>query len=117
MERTNFEEGDSTSDIVEDPRCNSKLSDECLRKLDSICPSLELLDVCFCLGNNRKEMLAIMGNRCCGLLNLDLGGCLVVMTARMKEMFINWKRLREINLNWGVHVSTVFVDWMVFSRP
>ncbi|THG08760.1 hypothetical protein TEA_014042 [Camellia sinensis var. sinensis] len=38
--------------------------------------------------------------------------------ARMKEMFINWKSLREINLNWGVHIGRDFaiIEALGFAR-
>ncbi|KAI7984773.1 F-box/LRR-repeat protein 20 [Camellia lanceoleosa] len=171
MERANLGGGDGTADIVKNSRImslnlayNSNLSDECLRKLASICPNVELLDVSSCLGITEKgvaeflkgdskirhlhindcrgiknigtgfelpklevlraarsgiddEGLAIIGNRCCRLLNFDLEGCVGATKVGLKEISTNCKILREINLNGCVNLSTVFVDWMVFSKP
>ncbi|KAF7140082.1 hypothetical protein RHSIM_Rhsim06G0127300 [Rhododendron simsii] len=61
MEAANFGGGDRATEIVENPRIkslnleyNRNLSDECLAKLASVCPSLEVLDVSHCNGITEK---------------------------------------------------------------
>ncbi|XP_058217493.1 EIN3-binding F-box protein 2-like [Rhododendron vialii] len=171
METANFGGGDRATEIVENPRIkslnleyNQNLSDECLAKLASVCPSLEVLDVSCCKGITEKGIadflksgskirklhivectgiknvgngfelseldfieaaksginddgLVVIGNRCHGLLNLDLDGCLGVTTVGLKEILTNCERLRKINLSGCLNVCTETVDWMVFSRP
>ncbi|KAF7112290.1 hypothetical protein RHSIM_RhsimUnG0244200 [Rhododendron simsii] len=64
MEGTNLGGGggDGATDIVKNPRIkclnfenNRNLSDECLAKLASVCPSLEVLDVSSCNGFTEKR--------------------------------------------------------------
>ncbi|XAR67836.1 hypothetical protein NMG60_11002760 [Bertholletia excelsa] len=78
-------------------------------------PKLEVLQASGSAINDRG--LAIIGNRCCGLENLDLEGCLRVTPGGLKELLTNCKRLREINLNQCVPLSVDFIAWIVFSRP
>ncbi|KAG5545039.1 hypothetical protein RHGRI_017491 [Rhododendron griersonianum] len=61
MEAANLGGGDRATEIVENPRIKSlnleyypNLSDECLAKLASVCPSLEVLDVSCCMGITEK---------------------------------------------------------------
>ncbi|KAI8551354.1 hypothetical protein RHMOL_Rhmol06G0179500 [Rhododendron molle] len=171
MEAANFGGGDRATEIVENPRIkslnlkyNQNLSDECLAKLASVCPSLEVLDVSCCKGITEKGIanflksgskirklhivecrgiknigngfelseldfigaaksginddgLVVIGNRCHGLLNLDLDGCLGVTTVGLKEILTNCERLRKINLTGCPNLCAETVDWMVFSRP
>ncbi|XP_058218724.1 uncharacterized protein LOC131329559 [Rhododendron vialii] len=163
--------GDEATDIVKNPRIkslnledNSNLSDECLAKLASVCPSLEVLLVSSCKGITEKGIadflkscskvrsllidecegiknigngfelskldflgatrsgidddgLVVIGNRCHGLLHLNLEGCLGVTTVGLKEILTNCEKLRKINLTGCLNVRTETVDWMVFSRP
>ncbi|KAE9456697.1 hypothetical protein C3L33_11403, partial [Rhododendron williamsianum] len=172
LDRTNLGGGgDKTTDIVKNPRIkslnlenNRNLSDECLAKLASVCPSLEFLVVSSCKGITEKGIadflksgsklrslridecggiknigngfelseldfigaarsginddgLVLIGNRCRGLLNLNLDGCLGVTIVGLKEILTNCERLRMINLTGCLNVCTETVDWMVFSRP
>ncbi|KAF7140861.1 hypothetical protein RHSIM_Rhsim06G0127500 [Rhododendron simsii] len=171
MESANLGGGDRAIEIVENPQIkylnleyNQNLSDECLAKLASVCPSLEVLDVSCCMGITEKGIadflktgskirklcieecrgiknirngfelselafigaaksginddgLVVIGNRCHGLLNLDLDGCLGVTTVGLKEILTNCKRLRKINLTGCLNACMETVDWMVFSRP
>ncbi|PSS07548.1 F-box/LRR-repeat protein [Actinidia chinensis var. chinensis] len=63
------------------------------------------------------EGLAIIGNRCCGMLTLNLECCLGVTVVGLEAIVTNCKRLRELNLKWCVNVRMGTADWMVFSRP
>ncbi|KAH7861241.1 hypothetical protein Vadar_023657 [Vaccinium darrowii] len=172
MEGTNVGGGrDGATNIVENLRIkflnleeNSNLSDACLAKLATVCPSLEVLNVSSCKGitengiayflksgskirkleinqcegiksiGNGFELskfevlgaaesginddgLVVIGSRCCGLLDLNLDGCLGVTTVGLKEILTNCRRLRAINLIGCLNVSTETVDWMMFSRP
>ncbi|KAL6996676.1 hypothetical protein U1Q18_006805 [Sarracenia purpurea var. burkii] len=146
MCETNFGRGDRTEDIVKNPRIKSlKLdfnldqTDECLGELASVCPGLEMFDLSHCpritqngvsnfLKTDSKvleaaesgiddEGLAMIGNRCRGIMILDLEGCLGATSIGLKEILRNCRRLREINLNACSNMSTESVDWMVFSVP
>ncbi|KAH7861349.1 hypothetical protein Vadar_024949 [Vaccinium darrowii] len=171
MERTNLGGGggDMATDIVQNPTIrslnlanNPNLTDECLAKLASVCPSIEVLDVSSCeritekgiaefwkrgskirklriagcvgirsIGNSFQlselevlgaagsgiNELVVSGNRCGGLLHLNLKGCSGVTTVALKEILTNCERLRNINLIGCLNVSREMVDWMVFSRP
>ncbi|XP_015872002.2 uncharacterized protein LOC107409080 [Ziziphus jujuba] len=61
--------------------------------------------------------LAMIGNRCCRLLQLDLTGCSNVTVKGVKEVVQNCRVLREINLKWCNNVDVDIIAWMVFSRP
>ncbi|KAL6953581.1 hypothetical protein U1Q18_044072 [Sarracenia purpurea var. burkii] len=170
MGRINFGIGDRTEDIVKNPRIKSlkldfnlDLTNKCLGKLASVCPSLEMLDLSYCEGITQNgvsnflktdskvrylcikgcmvknigtgselpklevlkaarsgiddEGLAMIGNRCRGIMILDLEGCLGATSIGLKEILRNCRRLREINLNWCSNMSTESVDWMGFSVP
>ncbi|KAL6996685.1 hypothetical protein U1Q18_006814 [Sarracenia purpurea var. burkii] len=171
MGETNFGRGDRTEDIVKNPRIKSlkldfnwHLTDECLGKLASVCPGLEMLDLSHCrsltqngvsnflktdskvsylcingcmgiknIGTGSElpklevfkaaksgiddEGLAMIGNRCHGIMILDLGRCLGATSIGLKEILRNCRRLREINLNGCSNMSMEGVDWMGFSVP
>ncbi|KAL6996677.1 hypothetical protein U1Q18_006806 [Sarracenia purpurea var. burkii] len=171
MCETNFGRGDRTEDIVKNPRIKSlKLdfnlnrTEECLGKLASVCPGLEMLDLSHCpritqngvsnflktdskmrnlcindcmriknIGTGSElpklevleaaesgiddEGLAMIGNRCRGIMILDLEGRLGATSIGLKEILRNCRRLREINLNACSNMSMESVDWMVFSVP
>ncbi|KAL6953576.1 hypothetical protein U1Q18_044067 [Sarracenia purpurea var. burkii] len=63
------------------------------------------------------EGLAMIGNRCHGIMILDLGRCLGATSIGLKEILRNCRRLREINLNGCSNMSMESVDWMGFSVP
>lgn len=172
MRGTNLGGGwDSGTDVVKNPRIkflnledNQNLSDECLAKLGSLCPSLEMLEVSYCKGITERGIadflkccskirnlqiddcggiknigkgfelseldfllaarsginddgLAVIGNRCPGLLHLYLDGCLEVTTVGLKEILTNCERLRKLTLTGCLNVSTETIDEMMLSRP
>lgn len=62
------------------------------------------------------DELALIGKRCPKLLQLDLTGCLSVTEKGVKEVVMDCKALREINLKWCNNVNVDIVSWMVVSR-
>ncbi|KAI8551499.1 hypothetical protein RHMOL_Rhmol06G0191400 [Rhododendron molle] len=92
MERTNLGGGgeDGVTNIVKNPRIkslnlknNRNLSDECLAKLASVCPSLEVLDVSSCHGitengisdslKSASKIRNLQINKCWGIKNIGNG--------------------------------------------
>ncbi|XP_058217517.1 EIN3-binding F-box protein 1-like [Rhododendron vialii] len=91
MEETNLGGGgNKATDIVRNPQIksvnlenNPNLSDECLAKLASVCPSLELLDVSSCKGITEKgiadffksgsKIKKLWINECEGIMNIGHG--------------------------------------------
>ncbi|XP_058217515.1 F-box/LRR-repeat protein 4-like [Rhododendron vialii] len=92
MEGTNLGggEGDGVTNIVKNPRIKSlnfknnwNLSDECLAKLASVCPSLEVLDVSSCHGitengisdslKSASKIRKLQINKCRGIKNIGNG--------------------------------------------
>ncbi|KAI8551506.1 hypothetical protein RHMOL_Rhmol06G0192100 [Rhododendron molle] len=82
--------GDRATDILKNPRIkslnledNPNLSDECLAKLASVCPSLEVLDVSYCEGITKKSIADFLKsgskirklwiNECEGIMNIGHG--------------------------------------------
>lgn len=65
------------------------------------------------------EALTRIGKRCTRLVNLDLEGCMKVTTKGVKEVVVNCRELREMNLRGCSNVNIVDIyDWMVLSnRP
>lgn len=78
-------------------------------------PKLKVLSLMF--SGIDDDALAMIGKRCCGLLKLDLAGCLSLTSKGVKEVVENCKELKEINLKWCNKFSADIVPWMVFSRP
>ncbi|KAH7840105.1 hypothetical protein Vadar_012709 [Vaccinium darrowii] len=93
--------------------------DEC-GGIKTIGNGLELPELVF-LGASRSGIdddgLAIIGNRCRRLLNLNLDGCLGVTTVGLKEILTNCQRLRTLSLIGCLNLSKEAVDWMAFSSP
>ncbi|KAH7860192.1 hypothetical protein Vadar_010427 [Vaccinium darrowii] len=93
--------------------------DEC-GGIKNIGSGFELLKLDF-IGATRSGInddgLVVIGNRCRGLLNLNLDGCFGVTIVGLKEILKNCERLRKINLTGCLNVSKEVVDWMVFTRP
>ncbi|KAE9457722.1 hypothetical protein C3L33_10379, partial [Rhododendron williamsianum] len=91
MEKTNLGGGgDKATNIVSNPRIkflnfgdNPNLSDECLAKLASTCPTLEVLDVSSCKGITEKgiadslksnsKIRKLLINECGGIMNIGNG--------------------------------------------
>lgn len=61
--------------------------------------------------------LAMIGNRCSRLLQLDLTGCSNVTAKGVREVVQKCRVLREINLKGCNNVEIDIIAWMVFSRP
>lgn len=62
------------------------------------------------------EALASIGKRCPNLSDLDLKQCRNVTAKGVKEVILNCRGLKQINLSWCDNIS-IDVAWMVFSRP
>ncbi|KAG5545168.1 hypothetical protein RHGRI_017596 [Rhododendron griersonianum] len=114
MEGTNLGGGggDGATNIVKNPRIkslnfknNRNLSDECLAKLASVCPSLEVLDVSSCHGitengisdslKSASKIRKLQINKCRGIKNIGNGfelSELVVLGAARSEglMAMGW---------------------------
>ncbi|XP_052174488.1 F-box/LRR-repeat protein 3 [Diospyros lotus] len=81
MGRTNLGVGECNVDAVENPRIRSlklvknvNLTNECLGKLASMCPGLQLLDVSYCLGIDEEGILSFLrsGSK---IRQLQINGC------------------------------------------
>lgn len=117
-----------------------KITTEGIEDILNTCPVIKNLDVSRCmmitsvgsdLGGSELSLevlrareslfndqgLAMVGKRCCRLLQLDLGFCTAVTGEGVKEVLRSCKNLREINLKNCRGVSKDILAWMVFSRP
>ncbi|XP_059640755.1 F-box/LRR-repeat protein 4 [Cornus florida] len=81
MERTNLRKEDCSMDFVKNPRIKSlsfagstHLNDECLKRIASACPGLELLDLSSCLGIAEGGLAEILKS-CCEIRHLRIDDC------------------------------------------
>ncbi|KAH9621258.1 hypothetical protein KSS87_004369 [Heliosperma pusillum] len=83
--------------------------------IDLKLPNLEVIQASGS-GLNDDGLITI-ARKCPGLVNLDIMGCSGVTCKGVKEIILNCRRLREINLSWCRIAGHDIVAWMVFTRP